>query len=131
VDIFHVVRGGGEEEAIVEKSEAYASYKGSGLCHQLWNTVVINADGAVPPCCYLFFREDDFGEYREQGISKIRNDEVFLTAKKLFNPSETDQLDTKLVHPCLKCELVHKQHHLSEYLKSNPNAKLAHRTGGP
>ena len=131
VDIFRIVRGGGEEQATINKSEAPRSFKGTRVCHQLWHTVVINADGAIPPCCNLFFRQDDFGAYREQGISQIRNNEVFLTARKLFNPSMIDQLDTKLVHPCLKCELVHKQPHLREYLKSNPNAKLSHRTGGP
>ncbi|MFC1885339.1 radical SAM/SPASM domain-containing protein [Thermodesulfobacteriota bacterium] len=131
VDIFRVVRGGGEERATLNESEAPRSFKGTKICHQLWHTVVINADGAIPPCCYLFFKEDDFGEYREQGMSEIRNNEVFLKARKLFNPSMIDQLDTNLVHPCLKCELVHKQPHLVDYLNSNINAKLAHRTGGP
>ena len=131
VDIFRIARGGGEEEAIIKKNEAPRSYKGSRLCHQLWHTVVINADGTVPPCCYLFFREDDFGVYKDAGITDIRNNNAFLTARKLFNPSMANQLDKELVHPCLKCELVHKQPHLKNYLNSNPNAKLAHRTGGP
>lgn len=134
-DLFRVVKAVGPKEAILETAESSAIGDAS-LCHQLWHTIVINADGGVSPCCFLFFKEDDFGMYRSEDPGRgvlmlIRNGELATTARKLFDGKKVSQLPAHLQHPCLKCYVVHEQRHLQEYLKSNPYARRADRTGGP
>ncbi len=130
VNIFRAVRAGGTAEAIVEENQAQKRGIKVGLCHHLWHAVVLNADDGVAPCCYLFFKEDDFGKYHGEHLREIRRNSKFTIARKLFNPSCLNDLPDDLQHSCLKCEIVHSQKHLGEYLRMNPNAVLGHRTGG-
>jgi organic radical activating enzyme len=134
-DLFRVVKAVGPKEAILETAER-GPIGGASLCHQLWHTIVINADGGVSPCCFLFFKEDDFGMYcsedRGQGLlMPVRNSESAIVARKLFDRKKVGQLSADLRHPCLKCYVTHEQPHLQEYLKSNPYARQTDRTGGP
>jgi len=134
-DLFRIVKAVGPKEAILETAESMA-IGGASLCHQLWHTIVMNADGGVSPCCFLFFKEDDFGMYcsddRGPGfLMPIRNGELAIIARKLFDRKKVGQLSADLRHPCLKCYVVHEQQHLREYLKSNPYARQTDRTGGP
>jgi len=133
-DLFRVVPAGGPEEAILQNAEQQRAH--APLCHQLWHTVVLNADGGVSPCCFLFFKDDDLGMYspaepEQQALVDIRNGELAVTARRFFNRNEVGRLPVDLEHPCLKCHMVHGQPHLREYLKSNPNAQQTHRTAGP
>ncbi|MCP4664786.1 MAG: radical SAM protein [Deltaproteobacteria bacterium] len=131
VDIFRYVRAGGPEEALVECNQAPERDVPVNLCHQLWHVILLNADGGISPCCYLFFKEDDFAEYARDSLRKTRSNWRFVFARKLFDASALDELPWDLRHPCLKCSLVHEQPHLQAYLKLNPHAKKGHRTGGP
>lgn len=131
VDIFRAVRGGGEESALVEPNEASASTIPTRLCHQLWHTIVVNSDGGIAPCCYLYFKSDDFAELSQGSVMEARNSPRYLLARSLFDPSAVATLPPDLRHPCLKCELVHRVPHLKDYLAANPHAELGARTGGP
>ena len=130
-DFFRHVRAGGAEEAIVDRGEAPEREYNPRFCDQLWNHVVVNADGGVPGCCYLFFKEDDFGHVSQDRLMDLRANDVFTTARRFFNSSATAGLPPDLRHPCLKCEMVHSQPHLRQYLAANPRARKGHRTGGP
>jgi organic radical activating enzyme len=130
-DIFRVVRGGGEPPALVDEHEAAPSTFPSRLCHQLWHMVVLNPDGCIAPCCYLFFKSDDFADLAHDAIPAARNNEFYRTARSLFSPSASIGLRPDLQHPCLKCEIVDRLPHLQAYLAANPNARLQARTGGP
>lgn len=130
VDLFRIEEAGGPPDIIVDQRQAPRDGLESGVCHQLWQAVTINVDGSVPPCCYLFFKEDDFADYNRGNIVDILQGPLFVTARKLFDPRAVSQLLPNLKHPCLKCHVVHKQRHLQEYLQANPNAVLRHRTGG-
>lgn len=92
--------------------------------------VVLNSDGGIAPCCFLFFKEDDFGFHAQEPLKQVRTNETFLTARKLFNETEAGDLPVDMRHPCLKCELVHTQPFLQKYLETNPHAQKGHRTGG-
>jgi pyruvate-formate lyase-activating enzyme len=131
VDIFRWVRAGGDEPAILEESRAPERKVWDKTCHQLWHTVVVNADGGVSPCCFLFFKEDDFGDFLLEDIGRLRNSGRSVAARSLFNPLLVGKLPKDFQHPCLKCEVVHAQPHLQHYLKSNFFAVKGHRTGGP
>jgi len=100
------------------------------LCHQLWHTVVLHADGGVAPCCYLYFAADDFGRVPPESLEAIRNNPLSITARRLFSPRHRAALPPDFTHPCLKCEFVHAQPHLAAYLQANPHARRDHRTGG-
>ncbi|MGA2026152.1 MAG: radical SAM protein, partial [Syntrophobacteraceae bacterium] len=121
VDIFRSRIAGGPEEEIIQVDED------SGSCNQLWRTIVLNSDGGIAPCFYLYFQEDDFTH-----ISCIESTtRRYIEARNMFNRLAAGELAPNLQHPCLKCSFVHSQKHLAEYLAANPYAKRGHRTGGP
>jgi organic radical activating enzyme len=131
VESFRWFAGGGPGEATLEASSAAADALSHAFCHHLWNMVVLNSDGGILPCCYLFFKRDDFGNYAQDRVMQLRNNPFFVTARKLFKASEAVDLPKNLQHPCLKCEVVHNQPHLHDYLALNTHAHKDHRTGGP
>lgn len=45
----------------------------STFCRQLWDTVTVNADGAVFPCCLPYDLELELGNLVEQDIATVRN----------------------------------------------------------
>jgi MoaA/NifB/PqqE/SkfB family radical SAM enzyme len=131
VDIFRFRSGGGPEYATVEARGAENLKKRvlKQYCRQLWHAVIVNSDSGIAPCCFVFNKRDDFGDYRPSRLLDIRRNEKFVTARKLFDPSAVGDLPPDLKHTCLKCGLVHNQPHLREYLAANPNAVRDHRTG--
>jgi pyruvate-formate lyase-activating enzyme len=130
VDVFRPLAGGGPEPAREGIESSWIEKISNQQCVQLWHAVVLQSDGGVAPCCYLFFKEDDFGDYPGTSIADLRENPRFALARKLFNPSALPDLPAQLQHPCLKCHLVHRQRHLKEYLRSNPFTAQGHRTGG-
>lgn len=131
VEVFRYVRGGGEEDVRVSQTTAPSSSFKAKSCLQLWHAVILTPDGSLAPCCFLYFKEDDFGDFSRDGLLEIRNNKRFETARTFFRPSAAAHLPQDLKHPCLKCSLVHEQPHLKDYLRSNPYARQGHRTGGP
>jgi pyruvate-formate lyase-activating enzyme len=130
VDIFRTFPGGGEESALADVKLSIENLFPPGLCDQLWHAVVVQSDGGIAPCCYLFFKKDDLAEYTEAPLTEIRQRPEFVTARLLFRADAVQDLPADLEHPCLKCYIVHKQEHLRDYLASNPHAVKDHRTGG-
>lgn len=137
VDIFRACYAGGPEDEIIPIKEVqkHLLYPGTGkLCSQLWRTIVLNSDGGVAPCCFVYFKKDDFAEYRQSDMFNIRDimtNNKYIAARRMFKNSSGSELPKNLQHPCLKCIMVHRQLHLTGYLASNPYAQQAHRTGGP
>jgi MoaA/NifB/PqqE/SkfB family radical SAM enzyme len=137
VDIFWTCYAGGPEDKIIPRDEEKIKllYPGTGkFCSELWRTIILNCDGGITPCCLLYFKQDDFAEYSQANmfnIVDIMSNNKYVIARKIFKISSVAELPQNLQHPCLKCTFVHRQRHLTEYLASNPNAKQAHRTGGP
>lgn len=130
-DLFRAVRGGGEESALVDAQQAPSAVIPTRFCHQLWHMIVLNSDGGIAPCCYLYFKEDDFADISPAPLAEMRNNPRYITARRLFDPAAVTSLPRDLQHPCLKCEMVHGAPHLREYLAANPHAALRARTGGP
>jgi MoaA/NifB/PqqE/SkfB family radical SAM enzyme len=130
VDIFRSHIAGGAEEEIIKidpERKKLLDPDTGGSCDQLWRTIVLNSDGGIAPCCFLYFKDDDFAH-----ISCIeRKNQRYIEARKMFNRLAAGELDANLQHPCLKCGFVHRQKHLTKYLAENPYAKRGPRTGGP
>lgn len=137
VDIFRACYAGGPEEEIISINEKKKKllYPATGKsCSQLWRTIVLNSDGGIGPCCFLYFKKDDFADYYPPdhiNIKDIMSNPQYVVARRMFNRAALGTLPEDLQHPCLKCAFVHRQPHLSGYLAANPNAKQSHRTGGP
>jgi len=129
-DVFRRVTGGGPEDAVIV-DQHHSTDSGARFCHQLWHSIVLTPDQRLAPCCFLFFREDDLGDCRGKSFLEVRRNSSFTLARKLFDVSQVSNLPSDLRHPCLKCDIVHRQPHLREYLRSNPHAGRAYRTGGP
>jgi len=134
VDLFLTVAGGGAREAKVSApgEESWRTpFASTWPCHHLWDTLVLRADGGVAPCCYTFFKADDFGDFSKASQEDIRFHDRFIRARSLFNPRRLSELPPDLEHPCLKCHLVHEQRHLRPYLRGNPHAVRGYLDGGP
>ncbi len=132
VDIFRARYAGGAQEEIIQINEEKKQllYPDTGkLCYQLWRTVVLNSDGGIAPCCFLYFKEDDFADMRY--IGNAAPNQRYTQGRMMFDNLAAGDLAPELQHPCLKCTFVHRQQHLKEYLATNPHAKQGHRSGGP
>lgn len=130
VDIFLSKIAGGDEKDIIkiDTEKKHLLYPDSGgTCDQLWRTITLNSDGGIAPCCFLFFKADDFLDFSSPENGSRR----YIEARNMFKREAVSGLPKDLQHPCLKCSFVHRQKHLAEYLAANPNAKQGHRTGGP
>lgn len=91
-------------------------YNGKGPCNSLWRNITLQSDGGIAPCCMIYGANDDFGHIESTPIRQLRNNERYLTARKLFKPQDKTTLDVDLRHPCLRCPIVHRQKHLAKVL---------------
>jgi len=55
-------------QRVSETDDAIETY-----CRQLWDTVIVNANGDVYPCCLIFKPEHEVGNLAEQHIREVRN----------------------------------------------------------
>lgn len=46
-------------------------------CERPWTHLNVRADGGVAPCCYEFFKKDDFGDLKQQAFSEVWNNARF------------------------------------------------------
>ncbi|MEM7350299.1 MAG: radical SAM/SPASM domain-containing protein [Acidobacteriota bacterium] len=58
-------------------------------CRQLWDTVIVNANGDVYPCCLIFKPEHEVGNLAEQDISEVRNAPKMLYLRRYVTDPET------------------------------------------
>jgi MoaA/NifB/PqqE/SkfB family radical SAM enzyme len=51
-------------------------------CDELWESMVINWDGGVAPCCWLHDAQYDFGSTRREAIREIWNGPYYVSARR-------------------------------------------------
>lgn len=76
-------------------------------CQRPWSHLNVRADGGVAPCCYEFFKKDDFGTLGTDRFADIWNNPLFQESRKLihqYGSSKGKQLDDSslICHGCLK-----------------------------
>jgi MoaA/NifB/PqqE/SkfB family radical SAM enzyme len=78
-----------ETEQWVPSNPDYSSYDYSGGdlenqwdCHELWETMVINWDGGVAPCCWLHDHRYDFANVTSQTIREIWTGPRYVSARR-------------------------------------------------
>ncbi len=64
--------------ALGESSEGVMST----FCRQLWDTVVVNANGDVLPCCLIYKSEQAVGNLLTESLDSIRNGEAMQTLRR-------------------------------------------------
>ena len=78
-----------EEWLPTDESQSYYRYSDQlenvWHCSDLWESMTINWDGGVAPCCWLHHKEHDFGNAFEEPISEIWNNPFYLTSRRVFN----------------------------------------------
>jgi MoaA/NifB/PqqE/SkfB family radical SAM enzyme len=57
-----------------------------GPCFFLWESVTINWDGGVAPCCVLDDPNMDFGNTLDRPVSSIWNNEFYQSSRRQFDP---------------------------------------------
>lgn len=53
-------------------------------CEQLFNTLIINPDGKIFPCCWMTNRSNVFGDLLKDSIYEIWNNSKYLYSRSLF-----------------------------------------------
>ena len=54
-------------------------------CSDLWESMVVNWDGGVAPCCWLHRKEYDFGSALETPISEIWNSRSYINSRRVLS----------------------------------------------
>lgn len=53
-------------------------------CADLWESMTINWDGGVAPCCWVHNQEHDFANALQQPIRDIWNGDAYVSARRVF-----------------------------------------------
>jgi len=75
--------------------------KNQGSCSDLWESLVINCDGAVSPCCWQYHEKSDIGNCFTTPIEKIWNSPEMVAARRLVLSRDVTEEFQKIA--CRKC----------------------------
>lgn len=78
-------------------------------CNILWKETVINWDGSILPCCFIYSEKFSFGNIRQRSFKDIWNNEIYVAARKAVKSNR--QIDYT---------------NLSEMASSNSNRTVCH-----
>lgn len=53
-------------------------------CSDLWESMTINWDGGVAPCCWLHHKKNDFDNVFEKPVAEIWNGEAYVSSRRVF-----------------------------------------------
>ena len=62
-------------------------------CQSLWNTLNINADGDIMPCCVAFEKEHSFGNIHDDEILNILNGTKAIKMREAHIDGKFDEYD--------------------------------------
>ena len=78
-------------------------------CRRLWSHLNVRCDGGIAPCCFEFFKKDDFANIFDTSFDEIWNNEIFKYSRELcLDPSlvkEGIKLDT-ICFNCIRSQKV-------------------------
>jgi len=70
-------------------------------CHDLWESMVINWDGGVAPCCWLHDPQFDFGNVSSQTVREIWNSPSYISARRVIGKRKKRPGDVPTI--CHRC----------------------------
>jgi MoaA/NifB/PqqE/SkfB family radical SAM enzyme len=74
-------------------------------CERPWTHLNVRADMGIAPCCYEFFKSDDFGSALNHGFSDIWNNDKFQMSRRLLTQAANGEIleSSKLIcKPCIE-----------------------------
>jgi MoaA/NifB/PqqE/SkfB family radical SAM enzyme len=71
-------------------------------CRDLWESMVINWDGGVAPCCWLHDAQLDFGDASTKSIREIWNNASYVSARRVIGKRKGLEED-EIVTICHRC----------------------------
>lgn len=84
-----------------ERSDQY-QYFG---CDYLYQSISINSDGVVHPCCYVVSPAHAIGK-SSHTVNAMRNGKVMRSSRRFYQRLATDQKAIASHEPCLSCSVV-------------------------
>jgi MoaA/NifB/PqqE/SkfB family radical SAM enzyme len=70
-------------------------------CSDLWESMTINWDGGVSPCCWIHDQQNDFANALEQPIQEIWNGAAYVSARRVFHRGGPREGQQKVI--CAEC----------------------------
>ena len=70
-------------------------------CHDLWESMVINWDGGVAPCCWLHDPQYDFGNVADQTVREIWDGASYVSARRVIGKGKSQSGDLPTI--CHRC----------------------------
>jgi len=70
-------------------------------CSDLWESMTINWDGGVSPCCWTHDQQNDFANALEQPIQEIWNGDAYISARRVFHHGGPKEGPRKVI--CTEC----------------------------
>ncbi len=70
-------------------------------CHDLWESMVINWDGGVAPCCWLHDAQLDFANLSGQSVREAWNNANYTSARRVIGKRDTQPADAFTI--CHRC----------------------------
>jgi MoaA/NifB/PqqE/SkfB family radical SAM enzyme len=71
-------------------------------CHDLWETLVVNWDGGVSPCCWIHRATHDLGNVLVQPFPSVWNSSFFQSARRAVAGRKKKGMEPKTIcHACL------------------------------
>jgi MoaA/NifB/PqqE/SkfB family radical SAM enzyme len=89
VDYFHALPGYIEDTEWITTLPEYRVDLGRpesvAKCTRVWTHLNVRADGGVAPCCYEFYKQDDFANIFETPFRQFWNNTMFITAREILS----------------------------------------------
>lgn len=117
VDVFRAKPG-------IVPSQYENAWAGQTGCSFLYDTIAMQVDGGIVPCCHLYDKKDDFVDTPDKDSSVVWHAERFTSARRLFKPELVGEIPHDLKHPCLSCSLAKIQPHLSHLAGTQQTAAV-------
>lgn len=71
-----------------------ATTKKQFVCNLLWKETVINWDGSVMPCCFIYSDKHSYGSIKDKPFKDVWNNEFYIAARKELAIEQTDSGET-------------------------------------
>jgi MoaA/NifB/PqqE/SkfB family radical SAM enzyme len=76
-------------------------------CFFLWESVTLNRDGGLAPCCVLDDPRMDFGNVMDESVQNIWNNELYIGSRREFNPRLQGKSECQTA--CWRCKIYRKR----------------------
>ncbi len=113
VDYFNPIPAYIEDAKWIPKNEKYKAtlYDPESVrkCRRLWSHINVRCDGGIAPCCYEFFKKDDFGNIFKRPFAELWNNDIFKYSRELCMHPDKVTKERKMDTICYNCIIYEKR----------------------